>query len=219
MPGVKHTILLKVWMSLSGLYLILFLIVHLIGNLQLFLPEAYASDWFNGYSATLTGSPLIKAAAVLTYGSILIHVAVSVLLWKRNRARRPYALNDAAASSSWYSRSMGALGIVLLAFLVFHMWDFWVPYKFGPIGLDAKGRKDLYAIVVQSFSDPFIVCGYVLCMLALGFHLQHGFSAAFRSLGVHGAAGGRAIRRSASVLAWIIAGGFAAMPVFTYLRG
>ncbi|MEM1023693.1 MAG: succinate dehydrogenase [Myxococcota bacterium] len=215
---MKHTILLKVWMSLSGLYLIIFLVVHLLGNLQLFLPTETARIWFNGYSAVLTKNPLIKVAGVLTYLSVLIHALTSWLLTKRNRSARAYAAEAANASSSWYSRRMGVLGLLLLVFLVFHMWDFWVPYQFGPIDLDVDGRKDLYAVVLASFSRPWVVAGYMLCMVALGYHLQHGFTAAFRSLGVHGARGGRILRGSAPLLAWIIAGGFAVMPLFTFLR-
>jgi len=216
---MRHTIVLKLWMSLSGLYLILFLVVHLLGNLQLFLPGEMARDWFNEYSAVLTKNPLIKLAAVLTYLSIAVHALISWLLARRNRAVRPYAMEAARASSPWYARRMGALGALLLVFIVVHMWDFWVPYQFGPIELDASGRKDLYGVVVASFANPLIVGGYVLCMIALGLHLQHGFTAAFRSLGVHGARGGRLVNRTAPVLAWTIAGGFAAMPIFTFLRG
>ena len=215
---MKHTIALKVWMSLSGLYLVLFLLVHLAGNLQLFLPPETGRSWFNEYSAVLTKSPLIKVASVLTFLSIGLHAVTSWLLARRNRSSRSYAMDASGASSTWYSRRMGLLGVVLFVFLVLHMWDFWVPYKFGPIDVDAAGRKDLYGEVVTSFSNPWVVGGYVLCMIALGYHLQHGFAAAFRSLGFHGARGGRLLDASAPALAWIIAGGFAAMPLFTYFR-
>jgi succinate dehydrogenase / fumarate reductase cytochrome b subunit len=217
---MRSTIMLKVWMALSGLFLVLFLVVHMLGNLQLFLPASIARGSFNTYSAVLSSSIIIKVAGWFTYGAVGGHALVSALLTRRNRARgaRTYGMESAAASSPWYARSMGTLGVITLAFLVLHMQSFWYRYHWGPIGLDANGNKDLYEVVVVAFSQPWIVAIYVVSMVALGFHLQHGIAASLRSLGVSSARVARVVPRASSWVAWGLAGPFAAMPIYVFIR-
>ena len=207
-------IALKLWVAVTGLFLVLFLTVHVLGNLQLFLPASIAQTSYNAYSEALSHNPIIQVAALVTYTSIIVHAAVSLTLSLRNRAKRAYVVEHANESSPWYARKMELLGAILLGFLGLHMWSFWKPFKFGPIALDTDGKKDLYGLVSQSFSQPIVVIVYVLSMLALGFHLQHGLSAAFRSLGLYHARADGLIRRVAPTLAWTFAGLFAAMPLY-----
>lgn len=212
------SILLKAWMALSGLFLVAFLVVHWAGNLQLFLPEALARPSFNAYSQTLTASIFIKVAGWLTYAAIALHAVVSGVLARRHRdVRVAYALERPGTSSPWYSRSMGWLGVITLLFLVLHMQSFWYRYHWGEIGLDANGNKDLYAVVVTAFCEPWIVLVYVVSMLALGFHLQHGIAASHRSLGIFSPRLTHGAPKVAAWIAWTIAGTFAAMPVYLYL--
>lgn len=217
--SMNSSIMLKAWMALTGLFLVLFLTVHMLGNLPLFLPESLARPAFNAYSATLTSNPFIKAASWITYAAIAAHVAVSALLTRRNRIGRPhpYALESASASSRWYSRSMGWLGGITLAFLVLHMQSFWYRYHWGPIGLDSDGNKDLYTVVVTAFCEPWIVGVYVVSVVALGFHLQHGIAASLRSLGVFSPRVSTLAPRVSGWLAWILAGPFVAMPIYVYV--
>lgn len=206
-------------MALTGGFLTLFLVVHMLGNLQLFLPEGLGRASFNAYSAALTSNVGIKLAGWLTYTAIVVHAAISVAVWRRNRRGRPtpYLLERAAASSPWYARSMGSLGVVTLSFIVWHMQTFWYRYHWGPIGADANGNKDLYTVVVTAFREPWIVGVYVLCMLALGFHLQHGLAAVMRSLGGFGSRLDALAPRMARTVAWSLAGPFTAMPVYVYV--
>ncbi len=215
---MRSTIVLKAWMALSGLFLVLFLLVHMLGNLQLFLPASIGRGSFNTYSAVLGSSIIIKVAGWFTYAAVAGHAAVSALLSRRNRARgsRGYSVENAGASSPWYARSMGTLGVVTLAFLVLHMQSFWYRYHWGPIGLDANGNKDLYAVVVTAFSQPWIVGVYVVAMVALGFHLQHGIAASLRSLGVSSARVADVVPKVSRWVAWSLAGPFAAMPVYVF---
>ncbi len=206
-------------MSVTGLFLVLFLVVHLLGNLQLLLPAPAARSWFNAYSEALAVHPLIKVAAWITSGSIALHVAVAGLLTRRNRAARPYDRERPGASSPWYGRWMGWLGVALLVFLVLHLWDFWYPFHYGPIDLDAAGNRDLYAVVARSFANPVIVLGYMVSMAALGFHLWHGLRAAFISLGLYGVRAERGRGRAARLIAWGLAGSFAAIPLYVFLAG
>ena len=215
---VTSSIVLKAWMGLTGLFLVAFLLVHMTGNLQLFLPEAMARPSFNAYSQVLTSSIVIKVAGWLTYAAVAVHAVVSAMLARRHRAVRPgYALERPATSSPWYARSMGSLGIITLLFVVLHMQSFWYRYHWGEIGVDASGNKDLYTVVVTAFCEPWIVAVYVVSMGALGFHLQHGIAGSLRSLGVFSDVVTRGAPRIAMWLAWVIAGAFAAMPVYIYV--
>lgn len=215
---MKASIVLKAWMGLSGLFLVMFLLVHLAGNLQLFLPQASAQPSFNAYSAALTSSVIIKVAGWLTYTAIALHAVIAAVLVCRHRnARQPYALERGDTSSRWFARSMGWLGIITLIFLVLHMQSFWFRYHWGEIGVDVNGNKDLYTVVVTAFREPWLVLVYVVSMLALGFHLQHGLAASLRSLGVFSARITRGAPIVARWVAWMVAGTFAAMPVYVYL--
>lgn len=213
------SILLKVTMALTGLYLIAFLTVHMAGNLQLFLPEAIGRPSFNAYSEVLTSNPFIKVAGWLTYLSVVVHVVVSGVLTRRNNAARAtsYEVEQRGASSPWYSRSMGWLGIATLAFVVLHMRGFWYRYHWGPVGYDEGGRKDLYQVVVTTFGEPWLVVVYVASMVLLGFHLQHGFASSLRSVGLYGAGFGSLAQRTSRWVAWVIAGPFVAMPLYVFI--
>ncbi|WP_293930387.1 succinate dehydrogenase cytochrome b subunit [Sphingobacterium sp. UBA6645] len=130
-PVLTSSLGKKLIMSLTGLFLCTFLIVHLIGNLQLFKDDAgYA---FNNYAYFMTHFTPIKVVSYLLYASIIIHAVYALVLTTKNKAARPIGYNqyDGKASSAWNSRNMGILGTVLLVFIVTHMQNFWYQYKFG----------------------------------------------------------------------------------------
>jgi succinate dehydrogenase / fumarate reductase, cytochrome b subunit len=121
----------KTLMALTGLFLTLFLIVHVSGNLQLFNNDNGKA--FNEYSVFMTTFPPVKAISYLLYISIIAHAIDALILTLANKKARPkgYAVNNPSKNSSWSSRNMGLLGTVLLFFLIIHMTDFWYEYKFG----------------------------------------------------------------------------------------
>ncbi|MDZ4756719.1 MAG: succinate dehydrogenase cytochrome b subunit [Bacteroidota bacterium] len=120
-------------MSLSGLFMCLFLVVHLAGNFQLFKDDGGLA--FNSYTVFMIHNPIIKTISYLLYAAILIHIIQSLVLTIQNRKARPqdYTYNKPEKSSTWSSRNMGILGTVLLVFLVIHFADFWGEYKFGEV--------------------------------------------------------------------------------------
>jgi succinate dehydrogenase / fumarate reductase cytochrome b subunit len=122
-------------MSLTGLFLCLFLVGHVSGNFQLMLPGFEGKLQFNEYAVFMTTNPAVMVLSYLTYFSILFHAIWSIVLTRRNKAARPkgYAYTKPGNTSSWASRNMGILGAVILAFIVFHMSDFWYEYKFGEV--------------------------------------------------------------------------------------
>jgi succinate dehydrogenase / fumarate reductase cytochrome b subunit len=121
----------KFIMALTGLFLCSFLIVHMIGNLQLFKADDGLA--FNTYAVFMTTNPLIKLTSYLLYFSILFHAVKGILLIVKNNKARPvkYAVQNGSANSHWTSRSMGILGTIILVFIVVHMKNFWFEYKFG----------------------------------------------------------------------------------------
>ncbi len=118
-------------MALTGLFLCLFLIVHVSGNLALFRNDN--GQAFNEYSVFMTTFPPIKIVSYLLYASILAHAIDALILTMANRRARPtsYQVTRPSANSTWASRNMGLLGSVLLFFIIIHMKDFWFEYKFG----------------------------------------------------------------------------------------
>jgi succinate dehydrogenase / fumarate reductase cytochrome b subunit len=175
-------------MALTGLFLVLFLVGHLLGNMLLFAGDG--GQAFNEYARFMTSTPTIQVLSLITYASIIIHVVYSIIITRKNRSARPlaYAVNTASANSLWTSRNMGILGTIVLIFLVIHMKSFWYQMKFGVmpvVSYDGVGEiKDLYSIVAEAFAQWWYVALYVVAMFGLAFHLSHGFKSAFQTLGL-----------------------------------
>jgi succinate dehydrogenase / fumarate reductase cytochrome b subunit len=181
---------------------------------------------FNEYTYFMTHNPLIKIIAYVNYALILLHVINGFILLSANKKARPhaYANVDQSKSSTWSSRNMGILGTLILVFLIVHMRSFWFEMKFGSIpvimydGSDIA-YKDMYKIVVEAFTQAWYVALYVICMIALAFHLFHGFQSAFQTFGINHHRYTPIIRViGVGVFAIIIPALFAAMPLFFLLN-
>jgi succinate dehydrogenase / fumarate reductase, cytochrome b subunit len=213
----------KYWMALTGLFLSIFLVVHLIGNLVL-LGGAEMKDSFNAYAEFMTTFPLIKATSYLLYFSILFHAFDGILLTIQNRKARPvkYHFEKPSANSNWASRNMAFLGTIMLFFIVGHMATFWWSMKFGSVPIDeVTGMKDLYLVVETYFTTASTallhVILYVVAMVAIGFHLLHGFQSAFQTLGVNHPKYTPLIKKVGIAFAIIIPALFAVIPVYMYI--
>lgn len=211
-------------MALTGLFLCLFLVGHLAGNLQLIVnsgPEGQRI--FNEYAAFMTTFPVVKLLSYLTYASVLFHVIDGIWLTLNNRKSRPvrYVKEKGAANSKWNSRNMGILGTIILVFLVSHMQTFWYKMHFGEMPMQ-DGLKDLYTVVVMFFSpqNPWglvAVVGYVLAQAALAFHLTHGFQSGFQSLGLRHSKFTPIIEKTSVAFGVGVPALFAIIPVYVYL--
>lgn len=209
----------KLLMSLTGLFLISFLTVHLIGNLAIFKADNGLS--FNAYAAFMSTNPLISTVSYLLYAGILLHVIVAFILYFSNSSARPvkYKNQKAGENSSWASRSMTLLGILILAFLFMHLKDFWWQYKYGggyEFTLDANGNRDIYALVIQQFNTTASLVLYLIGLAALFLHLKHGFQSAFQTLGLEDQKYTPAIKAIGLVYSIIVPIGFAVMPIYVY---
>jgi succinate dehydrogenase / fumarate reductase cytochrome b subunit len=132
---LKSSLAKKYLMALTGLFLCLFLVGHLLGNLQLFATGPEGAEKFNLYAKFMTTNPLIKVMSYLTYACIILHVIDGFVLTIQNRKARPvkYVVEKGSENSSWASRNMAVLGTILLVFIVTHMQHFWYVMHFGGI--------------------------------------------------------------------------------------
>lgn len=212
----------KVIMSLTGIFLITFLVVHLIGNLQLLLHDG--GDQFNIYAAFMTTNPLIKTTSYLLYFGILLHAVQGWLIWSKNRAARGsqrYAVHVTRATNTNASaaKNMGWLGTIIAVFLVLHLYQFWLQMKLGtldPVTIDGETVKNLYIPVAAAFSNIGYVIFYVVCMIVIAFHLYHGFQSAFQTLGLNHRRWSPLIKLVGTIYSILIPLGFAIIPIYFY---
>jgi succinate dehydrogenase / fumarate reductase cytochrome b subunit len=204
----------KLIMALTGLFLITFLIVHLIGNLQLLHDDGGRA--FNIYARFMTTNPLIKTVSYLLYTSIVVHAVWALLLTLQNRKARGSSYATINKSSAWSSRNMGVLGTVILVFIVIHMRQFWAEMHWGSVPManyDGEEVKNLYEIVAFAFESPVYVGLYIISMVALAFHLWHGFASGFQTLGLNHAKYNGVIEFVGKVIAVVIPAAFAWIPI------
>ena len=225
---LKSSIAKKYVMALTGLFLCLFLVGHLLGNLQLFIPGEEGRTAFNEYALFMTTFPAVKALSYLTYASVLFHLMDGVLLTIQNRKARPvrYAVEKGASNSGWSSRNMALLGTIVLVFIVTHMQNFWWKMHFSAMPtqvVEGVELKDLYTVVLNYF-DPAVnsfaiaaVALYVAGMIALGFHLWHGFASGFQSLGIRHDNYTRWIEMAGKGFAVSVPLAFASIPMYLFI--
>lgn len=209
----------KLIMALTGLFLILFLVVHLAGNLQLLHHDGGRA--FNIYAQFMTSNPLIKTVSYLNYTFILVHIIWALLLTIRNnkaRGSEGYAVSK--NSSVWASRNMGILGTLIFIFLIIHLKGFWWKMHYGGIpteNYDGKEVKNLFAVVDFAYTQWWFVAFYVFSMLVLAFHLWHGFSSAFQTLGLNHIKYNNVINFVGKAFAIIVPALFALIPIWMFL--
>ncbi len=208
-------------MSLTGLFLIVFLVVHVSGNMLLFKNDG--GEAFNLYAEFMTTNPLVRVASIVLYSGLLLHIIYSLVLSIKNKKARPvgYTLANPRYNSSWKSRNMGILGTIVLIFLIIHIRSFWFEMHFGYTPTRNYGGvevKDLYAIVVSAFSQWWYVVVYLLAMVGLAFHLSHGFWSAFQTLGMNHKKYTPFIKTVSLIFAILVPALFASMPIYFFLK-
>lgn len=214
----------KYVMAISGLALVIFIIMHLVGNLTLLDPTG---ESFNRYAKGLHDFGwLMIVGEFAIAGIFIIHIAMALGLTLNYKAARPESYSKlqskgGPSKSTVASRNMIVTGGVLFAFLILHVWQF----RFGPgvdqgyiVNLNDHEARDLFRLVAETFSNPLYVAIYVLTMVFLGFHLRHGFWSMFQSLGVMYPRWSSAIYCTALVFAILMSVGFIILPVYLLLQ-
>ena len=210
--ALTSTVGTKVVVGLTGLMLVLFLIGHLGGNLLLLVgPEA-----FNAYANGMRDIPGILAIEAGLAAVFLIHIVFTIRLIRLNRAARGdvgYASAGSKQERFWgslASKMMPVSGIIVLVFLVVHLRDF----RLASGGV----AEDMYGAVEGALAVPWKAILYVIGSALVGWHVFHGFASAFRSLGMNHPHWTPLTTRLATVLAIALGVGFAALPLFFFLR-
>ena len=215
---LKTSIGKKVVMGATGLFLITFLVVHCFINCLIFFNDGGLT--FNIGADFMAHNWLIRAGELVLFAGLIIHIFQALILTLENKKARPvgYLKVDGAANSSWYSRSMGLLGTLLLMFLIIHLIHFWVKSRFtGLPGHDANGNENLYAVMQETFKMLWVVILYTLAMISLAYHLLHGFQSAFQTLGLNNKLYTPIIKKVGIYFSIFVPFIFALMPILMYL--
>jgi succinate dehydrogenase / fumarate reductase cytochrome b subunit len=206
----------KLIIGVTGILLFLYLILHIAGNLMVFLgPEK-----FNHYSHALISNPLVVPVEIGLVVVFLIHLFKAVRMTFQNQSARPakYAKKTWAggeSQKSLASSSMILTGIAILIFVPIHVKTF----KYGAFYDIGDGVRDLYRTELENFSSPIAVALYVVMMVLVGLHLWHGVPSSFQSLGLSGPRFTPLIRTIGKISAVVIAGGFIVITLWVFLAG
>lgn len=213
----------KFVMALSGLSLVIFIILHLLGNLQLYFPKG---DAFNIYAHKLESLGPLKLIGeiglIVLFGA---HILTAIMLTKKNKSARPEKYVNGQKTKGGESKfnlsstKMAVTGILIFVFLIIHIKQF----TLGPsvsagyvTSVDGTEMRDLHKLVVETFQNPMFVGLYAFIMILLGLHLRHGFWSAFQSLGVSNPRFSKPIYSIGVVTAILLAVGFLGIPLWIY---
>ncbi len=223
-PQVKSftTVFKKLLIALSGLGLVGFVVVHLLGNLTLLRSDGAA---FNAYAAKLESfGPLLAVAEIGLLAIFLIHIVTVLTTKKRNLDARPVAYRQWRSKggdtpSNLSSRNMAVSGSLILLFLGIHIWQF----RFGPgmsqgyIATQGQEQiRDLYRLVVETLKNPVMFLFYSVVMILLGLHLRHGIWSALQSLGMTRSRTTTPLRLLGAILGVLLGVGFLIIPAWIY---
>lgn len=212
--SLKSSIGKKFIMAVTGVSLMIFLKVHLINNLLLFL----GSEAFDHNVEMLESvKPLVRVVEVILATIIIVHVYSATKLWFENKKANPqkYAVNKASENSSVFSRTMFLSGSLVFIFLAVHLSTMWTAFNFGE---HVHGVEyHYYNIVAETFANPFVVIFYLVAMGLLAFHLNHGFQSAFQTFGWTHKKYSPLIKAIGTIYAVGISVGFATVPIYFYI--
>jgi len=204
----------KLIMSISGLFLILFLLVHLLANsAYLFGPEAF------DLIIVIMGSPVVVAMVPILAAGFAVHIAYALILNRMNmkaRGAQRYEITHKGEADSWASKNMLILGLIVLGFLVFHLSHFWAKMQLPEFtGGHAENVNDLMHL---TFGNPYIFVCYIVWFVALWFHLTHGFWSALQTIGMNNTKWISRLKGLSYIYATIVCGGFIVIAVTAFLR-
>src|SRR5438128_7284443 len=204
----------KMIVAVAGVILILFVIGHLLGNLQIFL----GPDWINGYSQHLRDlGPLLWAIRFFLLAAVVIHIYATIQLAIENRRARPEAYVDREyVKATFASRHMVLSGLIGLAFIIYHLAHFTVRVtdrRFALLKVDPLGHYDVYSMMVYGFQNYYVSAFYVLGLFLLALHLSHGSSSFFQSLGLNDKKLTPRLALGGQIFAWLLFIGYSSIPV------
>ena len=204
----------KLLIGLTGLLLFAYLLLHLAGNLMVFA----GAETFNHYAHALAGNPLVVPAEIALLLLFLVHIYKTVTMWTANQRARNVGYEKKSWAGHTSRKSLASTtmiwsGLFTLAFVVVHV----AHIKFGAwYDIGDPPIRDLYRTEVEVFSNPVWVAVYVFAMVLIGFHLRHGIASAFQSVGADHPVYTKRLVVLGTVVAILVAGGFAIIPIWVY---
>lgn len=201
----------KYLVAATGLALVGFLVVHLAGNLTLFADTDGAA--FDGYAHAIESNPLLPIAEIVLAALFVGHIALAIHVSMQNREATGvrYRVRATLGRATPASRSMVVTGVLLLVFLVIHLWDFRIQAFFGPW----EGGS-LAALVKARLASPIGMVVYAVGSVVVGVHLSHGIRSTFQSLGVHHPKYQPLLRNAGLTLAVLLGLGFLSFPIVIF---
>lgn len=216
----KSSIGKKLIMSLAGLFLITFLVVHMGINLLLIFSDS--TDSFNIAAHFMATNPIVKIMEITLFGGFLLHMIYGVIVSVQNMVARGSVRYKVSNNSqlSIFSKYMFHTAIIITIFLVIHLVDFYLKAKLfhgaEEVTINGVDMHNLGALVVAKFQIGGYVAFYVLSLLLLAFHLHHGFQSAFQTLGINHKKYTPAIKTLGVLYSIFIPLGFIAIPIVIY---
>jgi succinate dehydrogenase / fumarate reductase cytochrome b subunit len=203
----------KLVVGATGLFLCVYLVIHLLGNLLLLRHDGGAA--FDQYAELLPSLLIVRIVELGLFAVFLIHIVTGTVLWILNRRARPerYEVNRPQENSSLFSRMMFLSGSLLFIFIVIHMRTFWVTSRFYH-----EANPSMYIMVVETFSNPYYSGFYVIAMMLLGFHLRHGFQSAFQTFGIKHVRYATLIELAGAIFWLVIPLAFAFIPIYFVMQ-
>ena len=202
----------KYVMAITGLLLFLFVIVHMAGNLQVYLGR----EAMNTYAALLASKPaLLWTARVGLLIITMLHIISALQLAAENRAARPQNYAEGKPIATFASRTILVSGLIIFAFIVYHLMHFTLGVTnpdFADLQ-DPLGQHDVYQMVIEGFRNPYVSVFYIVSMGLLCLHLSHGVSSLFQSLGIRRKTTVASFNRFAQVSAFVIFVGNCSIPI------
>ena len=197
-------------MALSGLFFCSFLLVHMAGNMLLFV----GADAFNTYTSIMSTASINKVLEVLMVLLFLVHIYTSAMLTLENRAARPekYVMDVSAGKRTFMSSNMFITGSIILIFVIIHL----IGFKYGDWSNAPGSTTTMFDLVVITFNNVFWTLAYTVAVIVLGFHLNHAFQSAFQTLGLNHKKYTPIIKKLGTLYSILIALGFASFPVYFF---
>jgi len=206
----------KILVGATGLFLVIFLVVHCYVNAMVFWPDN--GKHFTDAAAFMGGNPAIRIIEIGLFAGFFVHIIYGLMLWRQNANRRsvPYAVKAGNKTSKWYSRSMGLLGTLILMFLLLHLYHFWAPNRYGQFFDPNWSENNLYQAMLATFTPVWVVVVYVLGCISLAWHLMHGVASSMQTFGLATHRYKGLIRSFGNAFAIIIPLIFASMPIYLH---
>lgn len=207
---------MKQLVGLTGIFLSLFVLTHMLGNLLIFVSQ----EAYNMYGHAITSNPAIYLAEAGLLLLFFVHMGLAIKLTLINKCARPqaYALDaEGEKGTSFVQKTMIYQGIIIFTFVVWHL----ITFKYGP-HYDYTSLqtgvvvRDLYRLIIEIFQSPLYVVGYSACLIVLGLHLSHGLSSSIRTLGFNHPKYDPKVRIVGAAYAFLVLAGFLMQPIYVY---